>query len=440
MGEMCYRCKRPTMRSGRCSACGYVSISHSAADAQSILRPGTTLDNGSIKIGESLGHGGLGITYLARDSQYGVIALKEFFPRKFAFRKGNSVVPLPSHEHDYQNHLHDFRREVKHLLNLKDHPNIVNVLFDLEENNTFYYGMELLKGETLEAYIQRHPLFSPAKAFALLEPIIDALAFAHKEKTLHRDIAPNNIFMRLNQANPEHPSPCLIDFGSAYTAKSNFTQEAPRVKKRGYSPYEQLSGVNQQGPYTDIYALTATLYYMLTKTSPVSSENRVHKQELLMPASHYNSAVSSRLNHVIETGMAINPPDRYQTMEDLRAALLDAIPRSADSTSSASSVPAQKKASLVCQRGLIAGQAFPLSGDQIIGREGTLRIPQEDRRASRRHCRIFTQNGMWYLTDLNSHNGTIVNGVKQPPGAAVVLRAGAKILVGAEEFIFQIIP
>ena len=135
------------------------------------------------------------------------------------------------------------------------------------------------------------------------------------------------------------------------------------------------------------------------------------------------------LNHVIETGMALDHTKRYPTMDHLQSALINAIPRS---------LPGQKKASLVCQRGLLDGQTFALSSDYIIGREGTLRIPPEDRLTSRRHCRVFSQNGTWYLADLQSHNGTSVNGSKLMPGAAVVLHPGDRIQVGAEEFFFQI--
>lgn len=437
MSEMCYRCMQPAMQGGRCSACGHVPAVRSAADMQSVLKPGSTLDGGSIIVGESLGSGGFGITYIAKDAKFGLVALKEFYPRHMVSRQGKQVVPDPMRQPVFDRCLRDFRREVKHLLNLRDHPNIVNVLFDLEENGTFYYGMELLKGETLKAYVQRQPTLTPQKAFALLEPVIDALAYAHRQKTLHRDIAPDNIFLRSNPADPDHPSPCLIDFGAAYTAKDDFTQTSPHVRKNGFSPYEQLGSMRQQGPHTDVYALTATLYYLLTKQPPVPCDQRVERLTPLVPASQLNPHVSAGLDHVIDTGMALDYTQRYLTMEDLRDALRSVLQPKKPSSPPP---PPSAKFSLVCTRGPMAGQSFPVTGEMVIGREGMLRIVAEDRRASRRHCRLFNMGGTWYISDLNSHNGTVVNGARLTPGAAAVLHQGDVVIIGAEEFRIQSTP
>lgn len=448
MNKMCYYCMRETVQNGRCTACGRrVSILNEQANL-GVLPPGTLLDHGNIMVGELLGYGGFGNTYIARDrSEYGLIALKEFYPRSIARREGTNVVAMSEDGEAYERYMSDFKREVKHLLNLKDHPNIVKVYFELtEENNTFYYGMELLQGESLRALIQRKKRMDPREAFQLLKPVFDALSYAHAHQTLHRDIAPDNIFLRRNANDPTHPSPCLIDFGAAFTDKNGVTYVAPSVKKRGFSPPDQSLPYAQQGPFIDVYALTATYYNMVTGCIPPPAMDR--EPIPLKAASCYNAAVSRELDRAIFKGMELHHERRYQTVEELRKALQSGL---SVGPKGPSFVPGKlygefwralglgiKAAALTCTEGTMKGQVFSLDKTPLfIGREAELKIVDTDRIASRKHCKVTFENGNWYIEDLQSHNGTWINSKKILAGQRIQLLPGAVLRIGREEFRFS---
>ncbi|MGN0996461.1 MAG: FHA domain-containing protein [Candidatus Ventricola sp.] len=477
-----------TMENGRCSVCGRAPSVRSALSPQDVLPPGTLLDGGNIVVGEPLGQGGFGITYVAKDNEFGAIALKEFFPRSFATRSGATVVATGSDEKKYARYMSDFQREVKHLLNLKSHPNIVKVYFDLDENNTFYYGMELLKGESLKKLLLHKHHLEPIAAFQLLEPIGDALSYAHRLKTIHRDIAPDNIFLRANAADPEHPIPCLIDFGAAFTDKDGFTFVAPSVRKNGFSPPDQILPYEQQGPFIDVYALTATYYNMITGTVPPPSTDR-HITPL-RAASQLNPSVSPAVDQVISKGMELNHEKRYPDIDtlvrELRRAL--GITEESDHEPAVQSVPdrepavppvveqwqpvrpaadrkpparpaasrwfpfrlaADRKpvppaaeqprpAQLKCTKGPMRGCVFSLQqAEQVVGREGALLITDSDRLASRKHCKLVFENGNWYVVDLKSHNGTVINGALAEPNRPILLSPGDVLQIGFEEFVFN---
>ena len=448
MNKMCYFCMQETVQNGRCTSCGRRASEHGSQERQDVLPPGTLLDHGNIIVGESLGCGGFGITYIARDrSKYDLIALKEFYPRSIARREGTNVVTMSEDGETYGRYMSDFKREVKHLLNLQGHPNIVKVFFGLEdENNTFYYGMELLQGESLRALIQRKKRMDPLEAFQLLEPIFDALSYAHAHQTLHRDVAPDNIYLRRNAKDPAHPSPCLIDFGAAFTDKNGVTYVAPAVKKRGFSPPDQGLPYAQQGPFIDVYALTATYYNMVTGCIPPPAMDR--ERISLKAASCYNAKVSKELDRAISKGMELNHEKRYQTVEDLRKALKSAL--SIGSKRSSFVVEKLygefwrtlglgiKTAALTCTEGTMKGCEFLLDKTPLfLGREAELKIVDADRIASRKHCKVTFENGNWYIEDLRSHNGTWVNSKKIPAGQKMQLLPGAVLNIGREEFRFS---
>lgn len=319
MSDMCYRCMQPEIRSGRCRVCGARAKERNSPEDHDILPPGTMLDGGKIMIGESLGRGGFGITYIARDEESGqVIALKEFFPKHLTMRNGNDVVPLESKLETYEKCRRDFKREARLINSLYDHPHVVNVYFTLEENNTCYYGMELLKGQSLSAYLTRRGAMSMKEAITLLDPIMDALTRMHAQKMLHRDISPDNIYLR---EVPGGYSPCLIDFGAAYSARADFTQSMPRVRNMYFSPPDQNFSVEHQGPPMDVYALCATLYYMVTGKPPVSADERMVDGSAIIPITTHVPRLPEELWKIINQGMSLERAKRFQTMDELRTRL-----------------------------------------------------------------------------------------------------------------------
>jgi len=321
MNLMCYRCMQNTVENGVCTVCGTPYITRS--ENNNLLPLGTTLDGGSIIVGDKLGNGGFGITYIARDRETGLIALKEFMPRHMIAggREGLNVRILTDRREMYAKALASFQREAK-MLSILRHPNIVKILFSFEENNTYYYGMELMQGEDLAHFVRRNGIMSPRDACQLLAPVMEALIFVHSKGVLHRDISPDNVFLRRDDKYFMGVSPCLIDFGAAYAARLDFTQTAPKVKKSGYSPLEQNWDLGSQGPFTDVYAFTAMFYYLITGNVPPPALERASTG--LVPASKLNRLADSGLDRVIERGLMLQPTERIQNMKQLRKELFNA--------------------------------------------------------------------------------------------------------------------
>lgn len=309
------------------------------------LAAGTLLDDGNITVLNRLGSGGFGVTYRAMDTKYGEIALKEFLPRSMVYgRIGMDLSVQPDKRGLYDKCLSQFIRESRLLKDLR-HPNIVRVFFEMQENGTAYYGMQLLKGRDLGSYLRSlsAPL-APGEAFDLLLPIMDALIYLHNHDTLHRDISPDNIFLRQTDSGF---SPCLIDFGAASSAMNDYHSTFPQVKKKGYSPLEQNWDAEMQGPFTDVYALCATFYFMLTgQVPPPAADRGLGGADSLQPPSFYNPVVSREVDRILIHGLALRPADRIQNVIQLRTeltAVLTAAPIPSNVESDVSSTPEPPK-------------------------------------------------------------------------------------------------
>lgn len=317
MASFCFRCMQNTVRSGRCTSCGAPEVKRSESDVN-LLPLGTKLDNGNIIVGDKLGAGGFGITYIARDKELGLIALKEFVPRYLIVGKRKGI-PLPIDEErrdSYNYFLKSFRREAKVLNDIR-HPNIVRVLFEMEEEGTAYYGMELMHGCNLAQWLRQHGTPTPEQACRLLLPVMDALIHIHNCGVLHRDLSPDNIFLRDAPGMYMDVSPCLIDFGAAYVAMDDYTHTVPNVKKKGYSPPDQ-NVRDVQYPRVDVYAFAATVYYTLTGKVPPPTDDRLSGYAELIPANQLNPKISPALNAVLMKGLEMNSENRIQTMQEFR--------------------------------------------------------------------------------------------------------------------------
>ena len=218
-----------------------------------------------------LGRGGFGITYLARDKNLGkLVAIKEYLPVAFAARSGDSTVQPTSKEKQYifSHGLERFMNEAQMLAKF-EHPNIVRVLSVFKHNNTGYMVMEYEQGETLSSIYKRKKKLKQRELEDIFFPIIDGLSFVHKTGFIHRDIKPSNIYIRSDG------SPVLIDFGSARQATNSVTQSLTSMFSVGYTPFEQYHHSSEkQGPWTDIYALSATMYQGITGEKPQESTIR----------------------------------------------------------------------------------------------------------------------------------------------------------------------
>ena len=222
------------------------------------------------RIDRVLGQGGFGITYLATDVNLKVqVAIKEYLPTQFACRVVTGDVE-PRTEEDrelYQAWLDSFLEEARTLASFR-HPNIVRVARFFEANTTAYMVLEYERGTSLKDWWQKHKALTEADLVALLQPLLDGLAHIHGTGYLHRDIKPDNIYVR-----SEDGSLVLLDFGSARRTTNVAGGDLGIVYTPGYAPMEQYTG-GEQGPWTDVYAIGATLYWMLSGNSPPPAPTR----------------------------------------------------------------------------------------------------------------------------------------------------------------------
>ena len=253
-----------------CPNCGFVV--GQPAEEPIHMNPGTILHD-RFTIGKVLGFGGFGATYLAWDEVLErKVAVKEYLPSEFSTRVvGKTEVTVFSGEKSEQftSGMKKFIEEGQLVGGFQNEPGIIKIFDTFEENNTAYIVMEYLEGETLATRLKREKTIPEDEAVELLMPVMLSLQEIHKQGILHRDIAPENIFIT------ETGEVKLIDFGASRFATTSYSRSLTVIIKQGYSPEEQYRSRGDQGTYTDVYALAATLYKMITgKTPPDAMERR----------------------------------------------------------------------------------------------------------------------------------------------------------------------
>lgn len=293
-----------------CPHCGYVVGTH--AEEAIHMEPGTILHDRYI-IGKVLGFGGFGVTYIGWDGKLEQkVAIKEYLPGEFSTRMpGQSQVTIFNGEKSEQFHdgLKKFVEEAKHLAKFQNEPGIVKIFDSFEENDTAYIVMEYLDGETLTSYLKREKTIPEDQAVAMLMPVMESLQAVHAEGLLHRDIAPDNIFLTKSGEIK------LIDFGASRYATTSHSRSLTVIIKPGFSPEEQYRSRGDQGPYTDVYALAATLYKMITgKTPPDAMERRAkyetQNKDILEEPHKLNKNISVNRENAILNAMNVRIEDR----------------------------------------------------------------------------------------------------------------------------------
>lgn len=279
------------------------------------------------KIEGYLGEGGFGITYLARHNRLqDLVAIKEYFPSEFSLREQDStVIPKSSSQETYAWGLERFLNEAKILIRFK-HPHIIMVRDYFEMNGTGYIVMDYEVGQTFKAWLKEQFFITgepplEKKLLDIIIPILDALTTLHEEKFLHRDIKPDNIYIRTNG------TPVLLDFGASRQALGDKSQSLSMILSPGYAPKEQYSSRGNFGPWTDIYAVCATLYYAVTGHKLPSSTDRGDardegEDDPLIPAQEVcKGQYSTHFLQAIDAGLAYLPKDRPQTAKEFQIAL-----------------------------------------------------------------------------------------------------------------------
>lgn len=268
-----------------------------------------------------LGQGGFGITYLARDTNLDrKVAIKEYLPSDFAVRETDSSVhPLSGNtQPQFEWGLDRFISEAK-VLSKFEHPNIVRVFAVFEENNTGYLIMPYEEGTSLYSMLKGKKTLDQTKLLKIIEPILDGLELVHQHEFIHRDIKPDNIFIR------EDGSPVLLDFGSARQSVTGQVKTLTTLVSPGYAPFEQYySKSDEQGPWTDIYGLGATLYRAIAGRPPLDAVDR--SKSLLdgskdtfttaqeVGAGRYSEDFLKAIDHAI----SFKPIDRPQSIAEWR--------------------------------------------------------------------------------------------------------------------------
>lgn len=316
MNKICYECFRAV--ENECGVCPYCQFDFRHYKvSERALRPGTIL-NEKYTIGRTLGEGGFGITYLAWNNSHGAkIAIKEYYPKDTAMRNttlyGSNTLHVSESVKNgsFESGLQRYAREADILKRFSSLPGVVSVWDFFYQNGTAYIVMEYVDGISLREFIQsKGGKLTVNETLNIMEPVISALAVIHKNMLLHRDISPDNIMISRDGRIK------LIDFGAARYFTDDTQQSMTVVLKHGYAPIEQYSRKSEQGTWTDVYALSAVLYRMMTGIVPDEAPGRVNKDGLI-PVRKLNKKVPKHIAAAITKGLAIQPKNRYQDMEGL---------------------------------------------------------------------------------------------------------------------------
>ena len=288
------------------------------------LKPGTVLAD-EYRIERTLGAGGFGITYLAEEIALArQVTIKEYFPVDFAARdQSEDVVPRSREcEGDYSWGLDRFLAEAQTLARF-NHPNIVRVYRFFPARNTGYIVLHYEEGTSFKGWLKglgRAP--RQPELDKVLDPLLGALEAVHAADYLHRDIAPDNIMIRRDG------QPVLIDFGSARGDIAKHSKTISALVKPGYSPYEQYATTSrQQGPWTDIYSLGATLYEAVTGRRPTDAPSRMVADDFVPPADAALSSYRPRFLAAIAKALRLEINERPRSVAEWRSELFAPVPQ-----------------------------------------------------------------------------------------------------------------
>ncbi len=309
--HVCLLCMRetPAPRQYPCPFCG--GDDRTLTLCSPALPPRTVLDHRYV-VGGTLGQGGFGITYRAYDLRMGnTVAVKEYFPSSLVGRDSTVSTTVTVNAikgaralDEYASGLRHFLFEARRQARLASSPGVVSVTDFFEANNTAYYIMEYVDGATLVKYM-KHPL-PLTQVLELLEPISDSLVSIHEAGLIHRDISPDNIMCAKNGQRK------LLDFGASHSFTEEESTTGNATLKHGFAPPEQYGSSNLQGPWTDVYAFAATVYWCLTGKIPPDSMDRSIGGDKLKPPSALGADVTPEAEAVLLRGMALPVTARYQ--------------------------------------------------------------------------------------------------------------------------------
>ena len=300
-----------------CPKCGYDRSRRQ--DNAHALKPYSILC-GKYLVGNVIGEGGFGISYIGFDLNLEIkIAIKEFYPNGFVTRESDVTSLVTGYTTNdpaqYQKWKDSFVREARNLAKFSNLPGIVHVRDFFQENNTAYIVMEFVDGETLKDYLKKRytPLWVN-ETLDMMRPVIKSLASVHDAGIIHRDISPDNIMIE------DGGGIKLIDFGAAREFTEGNEKSLSVLLKPGYAPEEQYRTKGEQGPWTDVYALCATIYRCISGVKPVESMERMRNDTLKRP-SEIGVQIPVNIENALMRGLSIFAEGRIRDMRELYNAL-----------------------------------------------------------------------------------------------------------------------
>lgn len=281
---------------------------------ENALPEGSQIDKFVIE--QTLGGGGFSIVYRALSTEDNAqVVIKEYLPRGIATRDTHQqVVPISADQADRFTHGRKlFFQEAGTLTSLK-HPNIVDVKSFFRANGTVYMVMDYQQGVNLQSYIKKHTgKLSERFIKIVFIPLMHGLSLIHEQGLLHLDIKPGNIYLRAGG------NPLLLDFGAAHEVMHTRQFQSNQVVTPGFSPIEQLDPAGYVGPWTDIYALGATMRACIAGEPPPPSPERREKDTMKPSVSAFKKRYSAQLLKAIDAAMAVDPMSRPQSVAELLA-------------------------------------------------------------------------------------------------------------------------
>ncbi len=366
MSSICIYCMAEKENyTDKCPMCGKTP----PADYPPYYLPPLSELKGRYLVGATIGEGGFGITYFGLDMLTGgKVAIKEYYPSGYVNRTGTVSYTVycattGDRKDFYEKGKERFIKEAKTLALFSREDGIVKVQDLFTENNTAYIVMEFIEGPTLKDFIAKNGKIPFNVVIDMLLPMMESLKRVHDAGLIHRDIAPDNIIIRNGRG-------VLIDFGAARNMTSADNRSLSVVLKRGFAPEEQYRTRGVQGPWTDIYALGATIYKAVTGVNPDDSSERIRVDELKRP-NELGAGLSEAADAVIMKSLAVFQENRYKNLDEFIDALKAAENAPADN------VPVENvTAGGIAAANVIAGEGYNAADSRIDGGNETVLLDE----------------------------------------------------------------
>ena len=446
---LCTNCLTGTLRNGTCTYC-HKNVYETAKRPQNALGDRYTLAS-QYYLGKVIGNGGFGITYLAWDCmEQRRVIVKELYPRQDVQRDQatGEVQPIKGQEEYFKKLKQRFREEAQVLHDFRHEPSVVDVYRLMEDNNTVYYSMEYLSGFDLRTYMEQQGKLDWNQLSGYIRKMLHTLHVLHGRGLIHRDISPDNIFLTsMTDAK-------LIDFGSVRSYNNG--QGLTTILKQVYAPVEQYFTNGDQGPWTDIYALSVTMYHALSGVRPPKAPDRAVKDGAV-PIGRLCPELPEYVDRAITRGMEVRAEKRFQDVEDMAAELFrgEALFSSGghhatsrlQGTGNGERVRPESMKSpfsicLKCVSGQYQGRQLKVSPGDIFSfgrdRECSVSYPVDSPGISRRQfCLWCDKKGNLYIQDENSTYGTFVSGCHIERGKWYKLERGSTICFAGENYYVE---